>query len=173
MTKDWFEIAVDKIRWLADESEEWDICAHGCVYVKIGDEVIAGGDTEWCVSASALHLLRTLASNHTKANPVGEQLIPCCGHLLIADTDNDDVCIGCCPSGIDWEVKHRDHYVKLTTVSGTEAIISYNIYKEAVYTFADKVEAFYRISLSKEFEDDFERRSYEKFWGEWDRRRSN
>jgi hypothetical protein len=172
MKIDQFEITLERIKWLDDDFEELDICAHGNVFVRIGDEIVSDSSTEWCVSASALHLLRTLESNHTKDKPVGEQLIPCCGHFLVADTDNDDVFVGCCPSGIDWEVKHSNYQVKLTTDLGAEAVVSYDLYKEAIFTFADKVEAFYLISQPKEIEEEFDRKGYDKFWSEWHRRRN-
>ena len=48
--------------------------------------------------------MRTLERNHTKENQVGEHLIPCCGHFLVFTEDTEEVYVGGCPSGIDWEV---------------------------------------------------------------------
>ncbi|WP_225586969.1 hypothetical protein [Algoriphagus sp. Y33] len=54
-----------------------DLCAHGHVFVKIGDEVIADKDSlDMTVSATALYLMRTLKDNYKKGY-YASQLLPC------------------------------------------------------------------------------------------------
>src|SRR5690554_7797578 len=80
-----FEIELLDIHWLEDTPEEIDLCAHGQVKVIIGNEIIVDRrekQNHWTLSAMAVHLLRTVDSNHNHENLVGEHLIPCCGHHI-------------------------------------------------------------------------------------------
>jgi len=170
-----FSIEINEMHWLFKEDINADLCAHGKVKVIIGDELIAGikEDEDWTISATALFLLRTLERNHTKENQVGEHLIPCCGHFLVFTEDTEEVYVGGCPSGIDWEVIHENECVKLRTESGKETLIDFDFYKSEVLKFVDKVEHFYIESGEKTIpENEFERNGYLEFWKEWKIKRS-
>ena len=119
MNSNKFSIEINEIHWLSQENTNTDLCAHGNIKVEIGDELIAGmnKDENWTISATALFLLRTLERNHTKENQVGEHLIPCCGHFLVFTDDMEELYIGGCSSGIDWEVIHENGFVKIKTES--------------------------------------------------------
>ena len=175
MSKNNFSIEIIKMHWLYEENIHADLCAHGKVKVEIGNELIAGikDDEDWTISAMALFLLRTLERNHTKENPVGEQIIPCCGHFLVFDNDMAEVYIGGCPSGIDFEVVHENGSIKLKTESEKETLIPFNLYKSEILKFVDKVEQFYIESGEKEIpEDEFNQKGYLEFWNEWRIRRT-
>jgi hypothetical protein len=137
--------------------------------VKIGDEVIADKDSlDVTVSATALYLMRTLKNNYKK-DDYASQLLPCCGHFIIADDDNDFVNICGCPSGIDWTIIHTDDgKIKHITDNGQKATVDKEVYKKIVLDFADKVENFYKTSLPKTIPtDDFDKKGYLTFWKEW------
>jgi len=51
----------------------------------------------------------------------------------------DEVYIGSCPTGIDWEVKHEKGIVILKTEKGATAKIDFNYYKTQVLNFVDEV----------------------------------
>ncbi len=170
-----FSIEINEMHWLFDENSDADLCAHGNLTVRIGDELIAGikEDEDWTISATALFLLRTLERNHSKENPVGEHLIPCCGHLFIFTEETEEVYIGGCPNGIDWEVIHQNGSIKLRTESGKETLLDFDFYKSEILEFVDKVENFYIQSGEKIIPDnEFERNGYLEFWNEWKIRRS-
>ena len=175
MSKENFSIEITEMHWLFKENIHADLCAHGKVKVEIGNELIVGikDDEDWTISAMALFLLRTLERNHTKENQVGEQLIPCCGHFLVFDNDMEEVYVGGCPSGIDFEVIHENGYVRLKTESKKETLVPFSLYRSEVLKFVDNVEQFYIESGEKEIpEDEFERKGYLEFWNEWKIRRN-
>ncbi|MCC1485530.1 hypothetical protein [Winogradskyella immobilis] len=175
MTTNKFKIELLKTNWISEEDTQTDLCAHGQMRVKIGNEIVVD-QTEndgWTISATAQLLLRTLERNHTKENPVGDQLIPCCGHFLVFDNDMEEVYIGSCPTGIDWEVTHENGIVTLKTESGTETQVDFENYKSEVLNFVDQVEEFYKNSPEKEIpKDEFDRKGYLQFWKEWNEKRN-
>lgn len=163
-----FAIDVSDMGWIRDEDDDpYDLCAHGCVAAKIGNEIFCDYAT---VSSTAIYLLKTLTENHA----VGEenQMIPCCGHTMIASENCDMVHILGCDYGTDWAVEHVGDTIKLTTEKGNETIIPIEEYRKVVFSFADKVEAFYKSCSEKNLPDDeFERNGYIALWNEWQRRR--
>jgi len=174
MTSNKFKIDILSKKWLFEPSEN-DLCAHGQLKVKIGDEIIVDekNDDGWTISATAQLLLRTLERSHSKKEPVGDQLIPCCGHFLVYDDDMEEVYVGSCPSGFDWEVKHEDDKVILKTENGIETQIDFVDYKTKILEFVDEVEQFYKDSPKKEIPtDEFDRKGYLQFWKEWHEKRN-
>jgi hypothetical protein len=160
------------LHWLDHVPDQHDLCAHGSALVQIGEETLsdlAGGD--WCVSAAALYLLRTLTADHTRTAPVGEHLIPCCGHAMYEQTTSNDVLIIGCANGIDWDVHHQGDDVTLRTHSGTEERITRVRWQELVLQFADHVAEFYAASAPKIPADIYEAAGYTAFQAEWSRRR--
>ena len=108
MTRKTFDLKLLDIHWINDFDDPTDLCAHGHIFVKIGDEVVADKDSlDVTVSATALYLMRTLKDNYKK-DDYESQLLPCCGHFMYADDNNDFVNICGCTSGIDWTIIHTD-----------------------------------------------------------------
>src|SRR6516165_5995980 len=97
------------LRWIQGAADDpKDLCAHGDVEFRIGDDVLLDPTTgkDLTVSAAALYLLRTLSVPHTKDAPVGDQLFPCCGFNMYEVAELEDVVIYGCPNGEDFEVFH-------------------------------------------------------------------
>jgi hypothetical protein len=167
-----FVLQVSSLHWINIDSPEHDLCAHGSVRVQIGNEIVC--DTtqpnSWCVSASALYLLRTLQQEHTKQHPVSEHLLPCCGHAMFDLEDQEDVVIIGCPAGINWEVRHMDGAVELRTENGSRVTLPLCMYTQIVLQYAKAIESFYVHSDQKVPFDEEDTRGFNKFWREWDRR---
>ena len=164
-----FDIKILDLHWIKNVDDPTDLCAHGHVFVKIGDEVISNKDSlDVTVSATALYLMRTIKSNY-KMDDYASQLLPCCGHFIIADDNKNFVDICGCPSGIDWTIIHTDdNKIKHISDNGKEATIDKDAYKKIVLDFADQVENFYKTSLPKTIlTDDFDKKGYLTFWKEW------
>ena len=163
-----FKIDCRDLYWICEPGQEQDdLCAHGFVTAIIGDEVLQDDGT---VSSTALYLLKTLTRNHIAGKE--NQMIPCCGHTLIANENLTEVDICGCPNGTDWTVEQVMDGVKITTESGKETFVPMDEYKTEVFRFADKVEAFYAACAAKEPYDDFSGKGYTAFWNEWHRRRA-
>lgn len=88
-----FEIDIKALCWINESKDDPDdLCLHGDVSVKIGNELFTYYAT---VSSTALYLLKSLTENHI----IGQenQMLPCCGFTMLANEDltNVDI-IGCC-----------------------------------------------------------------------------
>jgi len=93
-----FDLKILDLHWIKDIDQSIDLCAHGHVFVKIGEEVIADKDSlDVTVSSTALYLMRTLKDNYKK-DDYASQLLPCCGHFFMAEEENDFVNICGCVS---------------------------------------------------------------------------
>jgi hypothetical protein len=90
MTDESFEIKILDLHWINNTHDDPnDMCAHGHVYLKIGNDILSSQNSEsWTVSATALYLLRTLKENYQPGD-FGSQLLPCCGHFM---TINENTC---------------------------------------------------------------------------------
>jgi hypothetical protein len=164
-----FEIRLVSIKWLNEVDEQKDYCAHGKVFVRIGDEIItAEPDLEdWTVSATALNLMRTAFRNYKPGDFAG-QLVPCCGFDMLAEDDRH-VHIHCCPVGHDWEIIHEDDRIIMRSANGTIAVIGVEEYRSQVRAFADRVREFYQDSKPKAIaEEECDRKGYTAFWNEWE-----
>lgn len=164
-----FDVRLLETHWVFADDDREDLCAHGHVFVRIGDEVVADENSlDVTVSSTALYLSRTLSSNYKK-DDYASQLLPCCGHVFMVG-ENDGILypVGC-PNGIDWTIEHiGDNEIKHTSARGSQAIIEFDEYKKMVLSFSDQVEQFYRISEPKILPtEDFERKGYLAFWDEW------
>ena len=162
-----FQIEAIELKWFESvEDERMDLCLHGRGIAQIGDETF---ECDCTVSSTALYLLKSLTEDHP--NSKSNQMFPCCGFSIYPckDTGNVDICG--CPNGVDWSVIHDGDKVRLVTEAGKEVIIAIDEYREAVYSFADKIESFYSASPPKMPYDEEERIAYTAFWDEWKRRR--
>ncbi len=179
MSNQKFNIDLLSIHWLDNFDDPDDRCAHGKILVIIDNEVVADNSDEpndwWTLSAAALHLLRTLASNHTESTPVAPCLIPGEGHHIDHQEDSPIVHIETVypiVKGVNWWVTHSDKEVHLETVSGNSITVPFEVYKQQVLSFVDKVEAFYKRSKPKNLPNiKYDRDAYIKFWAEWKKMR--
>lgn len=172
MNNSQFLIDILDYYWINGEKDDpTDLCLHGDVNVKIGEEVVA--DSYSCaVSSTALYLLKSLEEDHVIGKEAN-QMLPCCGFFIIPNDNEETVEITGCAYGIDWSVLHTNAYVKLVTERGTEVEIELNTYREIVFGFADKIEQYYRGCKEKVLPtDDFAYNGYIKFWREWSNRRN-
>jgi hypothetical protein len=165
-------LLAQNLTWLnTDEDCPSDLCAHGTVCFAIDDlEFVAPSDGEWTLSAAAIHLLRTLDRDHVPDNPVGEKMIPHCGHGIYDEDDNADVIILGCDIGVDFSVVHGDGLVTITSAGGESRSVAQSQWANAVQQFSTAVRQFYDSSAAKKPFDDHERKGYEKMMSEWNRR---
>ena len=163
-----FSIDVDSFAWIGGpEDDPDDRCLHGHVTVQIGEKVMEFDGT---VSATALYLLKTLTEDKVMSE-ADIQMVPCCGHFLIANKDLSEVSISGCGNGLDWSVVHENDGVKLILPSGESEWVSQQDYQAEVIRFADKVESYYNSCQPKNIpNDEFSRNGYIAFWNEWKRR---
>ena len=162
------------LHWIQDQGDDpKDLCAHGAVEFSVyGHEIVRPEDGEWCVSAAAIYLLRTLSRSHTKTNPVGVHLFPHCGHTLYSIEGQDDVLIVGCALGIDCEVVHDGSDI-IVRANGHEERTPFSELKDAVFAFSDQVKALYESGALKEPFDEDEVRGFAAFRREWSRRRGS
>lgn len=163
-----FKISADEFQWITgDLDDPQDLCLHGHVTVRMGDTVLEDYGT---VSATALYLLKTLTEDKVMSRH-DIQMIPCCGHFLIANRELTEVAISGCDTGTDWSTIHEGDCVRLILPSGQEEVAALQEYRDEVLRFADAVERFYNSCTPKELpEDEFHRNGYITFWNEWHRR---
>ncbi len=170
MTNQEFEITILRQHWIKDDglNDNTDLCSHGILYIKIGNEVLSDSESgSWALTATGLYLLRTLSINYT-IEDFASQLVPCCGHFIIPNEHKNYVSIIGCNEGIDWNIKHEHGNVKLTTKKGTTTIISFKLYKNIVLDFTDKIESFYGNPNEKEVpNEEFDLNGFRQFWEEW------
>lgn len=177
-----FKIELKKIHWLDNygEHDNLDLCAHGKIHVTINNETIVDNsdlsNDWWSLTATSLHLLRTLEMNHTSEKPVGDCLIPGEGHHIDHHKNNPLVHIETAfpmVKGRNWWVFHENNEVKLVTQSSKETIIPFEHYKNEVLCFVDKIQDFYKKSKPKTLpEDEYDKEGYLKLWKEWETRRN-
>ena len=165
-----FKIDADQFQWInGPEDDPNDLCLHGHVMVQVGTNSF---DDDGTVSATALYLLKSLKEDKIM-NRYDIQMIPCCGHFLIANADRSEVTISSCDTGTDWSVIHSDGGIKIILPSGVEEQVDFADYKAEVFRFADKVEAYYKSCQPKVLpENEFSKNGYIAFWNEWHRRRN-
>jgi hypothetical protein len=157
--------------WLHKENVSADLCAHGRVEVRIGDDVVVRPDQgDVTVSAAALYLMRTLERPHSKQARVGDQLFPCCGFTMWDHPGSADVLIVGCPNGIDLEVEFDRGDVVVRAGDDRSWVVPLVDWRSAVFAFADDVAAFYSASAPKTPSADDEP-GFRKFAAEWARRR--
>lgn len=163
-----FNIDVDDFSWITGTADDPDdLCLHGHVTVQIGESV---NEYDGTVSATALYLLKTLTEDKVMEK-YDIQMVPCCGHFLIANADLSEVTISGCDDGLDWSVIHGNGGVKLLLPSGEEQWVSPDDYRAEVIRFADKIESYYKSCSPKNLpNDEFTRNGYTAFWNEWHRR---
>ena len=163
-----FQIKADNFEWIGGTADApKDLCLHGHVTVQFGSTVLEDHGT---VSATALYLLKTLSEDKTMARH-DIQMIPCCGHFLIANSDLTEAQISGCDNGTDWSTIHEGNHVRFILPSGHEEVVTLREYRYEVLDFANRVKQFYDACTPKELpENEFDRNGYVAFWNEWQRR---
>ena len=167
-----FHLDIINLHWIDETNDNpADLCLHGKLFVKIGDEILDDGMHNWTVSAGAYRMLESLYGDHQSGYE--EHLLPCCGHFMFVDEKTDELIISGCPSGIDWSVTHESDTVRLATDKSSQIVISFEEYKATVFKFADAIKSFYAKCTPKQIkEDNFEDKAYERFWMNWNKMRS-
>ena len=164
-----------RLHWIKDDGADdpVDLCAHSPVCFQVdGDTLVAPEDGDVTVSAASVYLLRTLERNHTKEEPIGDQLFPCCGHAMY-DTGDQDVAICGCSNGRDVFVTHEaGGSVRLSLPNGKSYVVSSAEWQQAAQNFSDAVYQFYARSLPKTPGDETDSAGFAKLMAEWNRRRS-
>ncbi|MDE6259837.1 MAG: hypothetical protein K2M42_03090 [Oscillospiraceae bacterium] len=165
-----FKIDADQFQWInGPEDDPNDLCLHGHVMVQVGANFFEDVGT---VSATALYLLKSLEKDKIMSR-YDIQMIPCCGHFLIANGDLSEVTISGCDTGTDWSILHSDGGIKIILPFGAEEQVAFPDYQAEVFRFADKIEAYYKACQPKVIpEDEFSKNGYAAFWNEWHRRRN-
>jgi hypothetical protein len=159
-------------QWINGElPDPQDHCAHGCIDMRIDDvTLVSKDDGEWTVSAAALFLLRTIASNHNLDESVTEDnfLIPHCGHgVWPNDEGKYRVIIIGCNEGIDMEITHVGDSIQIRK-GGTQRTVLQRQWAAAILDFVEQIEEFYRTSGPKDpIENDHDRQGWSLFWEEW------
>jgi hypothetical protein len=168
-----FEIELLEQHWLDDDSCHRDKCSHGRLRISIaGCAVGDASEDNYGISTSALALLRTLESDHSRLHPIADRLVfHGCGAILLM----------CCPVGIDWSVRHESGAVHLCNavtyptvrevdaVAHPEAVACVPLaeYRSAVLGLASAVDDFFRSEPPRDLEDPFDQQDYAQFWEEF------
>ena len=165
-----FKITIHDLYWINGVKDDpKDLCLHGHLTVQIGNTILEDHGT---VSASTLYLLKTLTEDKIMSK-YDIQMIPCCGHFMIANHDLTEVQISGCDNGTDWSIIHEKDNIKIILPNGEYEFIPFDVYKKEVFNFVDKIEAFYLSCTPKELpKDEFDKNGYIAFWNEWKRRRN-
>lgn len=143
-----FKICIEDLYWIdGSKDNPDDLCLHGKMYTVIGEQKLVH-DGSVTVSASALYFLKTLTEDHiiNKDN----QMMPCCGHMIIPNEDGKTVTIAGCTQGVDWTVLHEGENVKIILEDGAKIIVPLEMYKNEVFKFADEISAFITITITKQ-----------------------
>ena len=162
-----FKLEILEKYWLPGQPEETDLCLHGTVWVQIGDDVL---EDEVCLSAAALHLLRSVTEEHQPDELA--KLFPIDGFCWTPDGEGSIYLGGCPNGGFDGYVTHEDDVVRIALEELPAVQIPLTEYQAKVFAFADQVEAFFRQSKPKFVNDELDKLWYPLFWEEWRLRRA-
>lgn len=162
-----FHIDATDLGWLEGMDERLDHCLHGRGIAVIGGRTL---EYDCTVSATALYLLKSLTEDHIIYED--NQMLPCCGHMIVPADDGENVHVCGCPNGIDWTVRHAEGSVELILEDGYTVTVPMDEYRREVLAFVRKIEDFYNRSLPKELDAlCLEAEAYPRFWKEWHRRK--
>jgi hypothetical protein len=157
--------------WLAGSSAIEDLCSHGSIRLIIAGQTITNETADYGISESALALLRTLAHDHTPAQPLAERLIfHGCGSMLMSG----------CDIGINWSVHHQDGWIEITDVirydtNSVEGVLAFpqlrvrlpeTTYRQVVIAFARHAQTFFE-GIEKQTSSELYPGEYRAFWNEY------
>jgi hypothetical protein len=169
MSDPMFVIKILDLHWINNIDDGNDLCAHGHLFLKIGDQVLSDWNSgDWTLSSAALSLLRTIDRNYVKSEN-SNQLIPHCGHFFIPDEKGEEVVILGCNTGIDWKVIHAsNNKIKHILENGYEITMDRDVYERIVFDFTDQIDTFFKTSKPRNLpKDKFDKKGYLSFWKEW------
>ena len=161
-----FKLEILEKYWLSGMPEAEDLCLHGEVRVHVGEAVLAD---EVSLSASALHLLRSVTEDHTP--DMLAKLFPTDGFCWTPDGEGSIYLGGCPNGGIDGYITHEGDMVRIALEGAPAVCVPLAEYRAEVFRFADQVEAFFRQSAPKVVTSELDQLWYPLFWQEWRRRR--
>ncbi len=165
-----FEINVLRLHWIKDDDvdDPKDICVHGEVLVRIGDEIISNQQSgSWSLATTALFLMRSLYNDY-EPGKFQNYLLPCCGHLIIpGDSADSPVSVDGCNIGIDWTIEHSEKGIYLTSENGKTIRISKDQFQLEIHHLIEAIEQFYSQSKPKIYFTNFEKEGWTAFWNEW------
>ena len=168
-----FELKLLSQNWIGEDPDyRYDLCTHGKIYLKIGENIISDeNDEEWTVSTTSLGLLRSIIPDDETEEAYAK--IYHCGMLTMAS----------CPISIDWTVRHDGNVVviselwKQPTINLKDGICYLNDYQtviveKAAYireilNFADSVAEFMNRFPAKVLEDKIDKILYNSFLNEF------
>lgn len=164
-----FRIDILELCWLQGQPEETDLCAHGIVRIHIGEHVM---EDEVSMSASALHLLRSVTDDHEPDELA--KLFPTGGYSWTPWGDPYPIYLGGCPNGgFDGTVTHEDGFIRIALEDLPPVRVPLADYRAEVFRFADAVEGLFTASKPKVvMEDSLDELWYPLFWKEWHRLRN-
>lgn len=160
-----FALKTLELRWLDGQPDETDLCAHGIVRICLGAHTLEG---EVSMSASALHLLRTVSDDHAPDELA--KLFPTDGFCWTpaGSASPYPIYLGGCPNGgFDGTVLHEEGFVRIALENLPEVRVPLEDYRAEVFRFADEVEALFRRSRPKVVTDALDKLWYPLFWKEW------
>jgi hypothetical protein len=165
------ELKAINLHWLENTEAERDLCAHGSVYLKLGDKIISEEKPDdWTVSAAAYYLLKTLKGNHNISED--SDLIPHCGHTMWEIGEEKELYIGGCDIGINWSITHSLNKVIHEIAEGEFIETNFDQWRDEVCKFFDEVMKFYETSSPKIVDDEEDKKGFELFMKEWKRLRA-
>lgn len=162
-----FKLEILDKYWLPGQPEETDLCLHGEVRVRIGEDVL---QDEVSLSASALHLLRSVTED--REPDWLAKLFPIDGFCWTPDGQGSIYLGGCPNGGIDGYVTHEGNLVRVALEDLPAVRIPLEEYQAQVFAFADEVEAFFCQSKPKVVTAELDKLWYPCFWDEWHRLRA-
>ena len=162
-----FHLEIVAPYWLPGMPEEEDLCLHGAVRVQIDGAVLA---EEVSLSASALHLLRSVTADHQPDELA--KLFPTDGFCWTPDGEGSIYLGGCPNGGIDGYVTHEGDMVRIALEDLLAVCVPLAEYRAEVFRFADRVEASFRQSTPKVVTSELDQLWYPLFWQEWARLRA-
>ena len=165
------ELKVLNLHWLENTDTERDLCAHGSIYLKLGDKVTSEEKPDdWTVSTAAYYFLKTLKGNH-EVNK-NSNLIPHCGQTMWEIGEEKELYIGGCDIGINWNIIHSQGKVIHEIAKGEFIETDFDEWRNAVCNFSDEIMNFYETSLPKIVDDAEDKKGFELFMKEWKRLRT-
>jgi hypothetical protein len=165
------ELKPINMHWLDGDPHD-DLCVHGGIYLKFGNNIVSGGEADWTLSTAAFRLLKTLTEEHSLN--MDEALIPCCGFdMYPVESAPDGLYIPNCGNGIDWSIHHPEPgIVGHTFATGEIYYTAHGAWASEVCCFSDLVYEFFKTAWPKNSSGDEERERFEMFMRLWKERRN-
>ena len=155
----------------------YDSCAHGKIYIKIGNEVVYDGNyKEWNVSCFVLRLMKAISIEH-----IEDYSSPLISKKEYKTLDINDLIENnseeTYPNAkvkdknvIDFSIIPLEDNIKIVTTNDKVVVVPMCEYRKLITELADMIEKFYADNEDKEFDEldahDSEK-EYADFWNLW------